>query len=196
MILSAFPPILSAGGALTPYLLDPRDRSARHTPSDLPGQLPLRSMAQLARTVDGAKQPPPRGRVSPIGPRWRRVLASDCCRRSLGLRADACTRTRRPRPRSTQPHRRASLKDRQTNLRSTGADTRLSSNHGSNERSPLRRNFQPRRWRMAFLASARLLLVSRQNAAGAAPAGQISSPHHSCTAGSRSDHGCALAGAP
>ena len=62
----------------------------------------MRSMAQLARTVDGAKQPPPRGRVSPIGPRWRRVLAADCCRRSLRLGLDASTRARGP-PRSSPP---------------------------------------------------------------------------------------------
>ena len=58
--------------------------------------------------------------------------------------------------------RRASLIDLKRYLRSTGADTRLSSNHGSNERSPLRRNFQPRRWRMAVLAMCSLQHKMRQ----------------------------------
>ena len=54
-------------------------------------------------------------------------------------------------------------------LRSTGADTRLSSNHGSNERSPLRRNFQPRRWRTAVLAMCSLAAQRRQKRGRGAP---------------------------
>ena len=88
------------------------------------------------------------------------VRAVDCCRRTLGLGLDACTRARGPRSPalaldSLGEHLQRTAKH---HLRSTGADTRLSSNHGSNERSPLRRNFQPRRWHTAGLAITRLLL--------------------------------------
>ena len=107
----------------------------------------------------------------------------------------ACARTPVSNPRAQL--RRASLIPRKRHLRSTGADTRLSSNHGSNERSLLRRNFQPRRWRTGRIAITRCCCKSRQNAAAAHPAVCYTpSPHHSCTAGSRSDHGGALAGAP
>ena len=47
------------------------------------------------------------------------------------------------------------------------------------------------------IAMGSLLLQKAQNAAAAHPAVCYTpSPHHSCTAGSRSDHGGALAGAP
>ena len=65
----------------------------------------------------------------------------------------ACARTP---PITIEPSLGERLSNRlKRHLRSTGADTRLSSNHGSNERSPLRRNFQPRRWRTAGLAITR-----------------------------------------
>ena len=154
-----------------PVPLDRRDRSARHTPSDLPGQLPLRSMAQLARTVDGAKLPPPRGRVCLDD--WT-ALASCFSGGLLPTESWApCGRLYAyadPIP-PKQKAARACLQktDAKRHLRSTGADTRLSSNHGSNERSPLRRNFQPRRWLRRIWQWCSLQLKEAANAAAAGP---------------------------
>ena len=126
------------------------------------------------------------------------VRAVDCCRRTLGLGLDACTRARGPRSPalaldSLGEHLQRTAKH---HLRSTGADTRLSSNHGSNERSPLRRNFQPRRWRTAVEPCARCCCKTRQKAAAAHPAiCNTPSPRHSCTADRRTEHG-SLAGPP
>ena len=78
-----------------------------------------------------------------------------------------------PHPPRAQPLWRASKTAAKSHLRSTGADTRLSSNHGSNERSPLRRNFQPRRWRTAVCAKWSLWTKWRQIRGRGAPSRPI-----------------------